>query len=304
MWRRVVAVKDLMFTNKWLLLRRASQITIPVLFLLGPWYGIWFVKGNLASSLILDTVPLTDPFIVLQSLVAGHIPEMTALVGVAIVILFYVLVGGRVYCSWVCPINLVTDAADWLRRRMDIRTQWHFLKRSIRLWILVTAIVMSAITGTIVWEFVNPITMLNRGLLYGMGVTWVLILAIFLFDLFIARRGWCGYLCPVGVFYGFLGRVSIVRVRAKKRHLCDDCGDCFVTCPEPHVITPALDRAEHGVGPVILSGDCTNCGRCIDVCHADVFAVSSRFHNALPQITQVRAQQVADIHADSKNTIT
>ena len=96
----------------------------------------------------------------------------------------------------------------------------------------------------------------------------------------------------------------VVRVRAKKRHLCDDCGDCFVICPEPYVITPALDRAEHGVGPVILSGDCTNCGRCIDVCHADVFAVSTRFHNALPQITQERAQQVADILAGSKNTIT
>ncbi len=303
MWRMVVAVKDWMFANKWLLLRRASQITITVLFLLGPWYGIWLIKGNMASGLILDTVPLADPFIALQSLAAGHIPVRIALVGLAIIILFYVIVGGRVYCSWVCPINLVTDAADWLRRRMDITTQWHFLKRSTRWWMLVTAIVMSAITGTIAWEFVNPITMLNRGLLYGMGVAWVLVLVIFLFDLFITRRGWCGYLCPVGVFYGFLGRVSIVRVCAKKRHLCDDCGDCFVICPEPHVITPALDRSGRGVGPVVLSGDCTNCGRCIDVCHADVFAVSTRFHNALPQITQERAQQVVDIHVGSENTI-
>ena len=30
-------------------------------------------------------------------------------------------------------------------------------------------------------------------------------------------------------------------------------------------------------GPVILPGDCTNCGRCIDVCAMDVFRFTHRF---------------------------
>jgi ferredoxin-type protein NapH len=300
---RAVAKKGWLRSNKWLLLRRTSQITITVLFLIGPWFGIWWFKGNIATSLFLDTVPLTDPLIALQSWIAGHIIVKTALIGTVIIILFYLLVGGRVYCSWVCPINLITDAAEWLRRRMGITTQWHFLKRITRRWLLVTIIIMSALTGTIAWEFVNPITMLNRELLYGMGFVWVLVSAIFLFDLFITRRGWCSYLCPVGEFYGLLGRFSVVRASAKKRHLCDDCGDCFVTCPEPHVITPALDRANYGVGPVIMLGDCTNCGRCIDVCHADVFGVSTRFHNALPEITQAEIQQEPEIGAAVKTSI-
>ena len=47
-----------------------------------------------------------------------------------------------------------------------------------------------------------------------------------------------------------------------------------MVCPEPQVITPALK----GSGtPVITSGDCTNCGRCIDVCPDDVFRFSHRF---------------------------
>ncbi len=298
-----VPAKGWLRSNKWLLLRRTSQITILVLFLIGPWYGIWIFKGNLAANLFLDTVPLTDPLILLQSWIAGHIFVATAFIGAVIIILFYVLVGGRVYCSWVCPINFVTDTADWLRQRMGITTQWHFLKRSTRMWVLVTAIVMSALTGTIAWEFVNPVTMLTRELFYGMGFAWVLVLAIFLFDLFISRRGWCSYLCPVGEFYGLLGRFSVVRVSAKKRHLCDECGDCFVTCPEPHVITPALDRVNYGVGPVILSGDCTNCGRCIDVCPYAVFRVSTRFHNALPEITQAGMQQDAEIGTGVKTPI-
>ena len=31
---------------KWLILRRLSQLGILALFLLGPWFGIWIVKGK------------------------------------------------------------------------------------------------------------------------------------------------------------------------------------------------------------------------------------------------------------------
>ena len=58
--------------------------------------------------------------------------------------------------------------------------------------------------------------------------------------------------------------------------------DCFEVCPEPQVIRPALKGAATGAGPVILSPDCTNCGRCIDVCSKDVFRFGTRFNNAIP----------------------
>jgi len=99
----------------------------------------------------------------------------------------------------------------------------------------------------------------------------------------VSRRGWCGHLCPMGAFYGLLGHISILRVSAKKRQACNDCMDCFVVCPEPHVITPALRGADTQTGPLILSGDCTNCARCIDVCSKDVFAFDFRFNNHAPE---------------------
>jgi ferredoxin-type protein NapH len=55
--------------------------------------------------------------------------------------------------------------------------------------------------------------------------------------------------------------------------------DCFKVCPEPQVIKPALKGADKGLGPVILSRDCTNCGRCIDCCAEDVFRFGTRFEN-------------------------
>ncbi len=266
--------------HKWLLLRRASQIGILTLFLLGPLAGVWIVKGNLASSLTLEVLPLTDPYLFLQILFAGHLAESTGIIGVAIVVAFYLLVGGRTYCSWVCPINIVTDGAGWLAERFGIKPNARF-GRATRYWILGLTLLLAAVTGTLVWELVNPVSLVQRGLIFGMGLGWVVIAALFLFELFVSRRGWCGRLCPVGAFYSLIGRFSLLRVSAVDREHCDDCMDCFVVCPEPQVIRPAL-KGEAGEGVAILAANCTNCGRCIDVCSKDVFRFGSRFRTTEP----------------------
>ena len=121
--------------HRYLVLRRLSQVLILALFLAGPWFGAWVVTGNLASSLTLDLLPLTDPLLLLQVFATGHVPELTALIGGLIVLAFYLLVGGRVYCSWVCPINPVTDAAEWLRCRFNIKAGAHFSDQT-RYWLL------------------------------------------------------------------------------------------------------------------------------------------------------------------------
>ena len=243
-----------------------------------PLAGIWIVKGNLNYSYTLGFLPLTDPYVALQAAMTGHFPEQLGWFGIVIVVTFYVLVGGRAYCSWVCPVNPVTDAAGWLRDRLGIKGSVH-LSRNTRYWILAMTLVGSAATGVVLWELINPVSMLHRGLIFGLGAAWTVVVAVFLFDLFVMSRGWCGRLCPVGAFYSLLGRWSPVRVSAPRRSACNDCMDCFEVCPEPQVIRPALKGEEKGVGPVILAANCTNCGRCIDVCSKDVFAFGLRFNN-------------------------
>lgn len=273
--REAIDEKGWWLAHRFLILRRVTQVGFLVLFLLGPWFGIWWVKGNLAGSLTFDILPLTDPFVLVQGIVAQHWPETTAILGALIVGVAYALIGGRVYCSWVCPINPVTDAAHWLHERLGLSKGWQ-PKKNTRFWVLGMVLAVSALTGTIAWEFVNPISMLHRGLIFGMGFAWTFVLAVFLFDLVVSRRGWCGHLCPVGAFYGLLGQGSILRVSAVNRADCDDCMDCFAVCPEMQVITPALRGAQEDT-PIILSPDCTNCGRCIDVCAPDVFKFTTRF---------------------------
>ena len=260
--------------HQYLVLRRISQLLIFGLFLLGPWAGIWLVKGNLSASLTLGTLPLTDPFALAQVLATRHWPELSALLGAAIVVVFYAVMGGRVFCSWVCPINAVTDSASWLRRRLKITTGR--APRELRYWLIPAILVACAVSGVTVWEWVNPVSLTQRALIFGGSMALGAALAVFLYDLFVAPRGWCGHLCPVGATYALIGSKSLVRVSAQASSRCNDCADCYAVCPEPQVIPIAL-KGKNGASPVIADSDCTNCGRCIDVCGPDVFTYTHRF---------------------------
>lgn len=271
--------------HRWLIARRVVQVVLLGVFLSGPLAGFWITKGTLASSLTLGLLPLTDPLMLVQSLLARHPVGLTAVIGAAIILAFYLLVGGRVYCAWVCPINPVTDLAAWMRLKLGLKESFQIDKR-LRLWVLGGALAASAMTGSLAWEMVNPVTILHRGLVYGGFFSAVTVtLAIFLFDLGLAARGWCGSICPVGAAYGLLSPKPLLRVSAEKRDACNNCMDCFTVCPERQIIAPALRGQEKGVGPIIWSTDCTNCGRCIDVCSKDVFQFRTRFGRASDQPT-------------------
>lgn len=273
--REAVQNKGWLKVQKWLLLRRVSQLGILGLFLLGPLASIWIVRGSYSASTTLGFLPLADPLIILQSFMAGHKVAATGLIGAFIVIVFYAMVGGRVYCSWACPVNMITDAAAWLNSRLDQKRSLS-LSRFTRYWLLAMILVLASITGAIVWEWANPITIFHRGLIFSMGLAWLMVVIIFIFDTFVVRRGWCGHLCPVGALYSLLGFASILRVKAAQREKCTDCMDCFAVCPEPQVIRPALKGDTHS-SPLILSNNCINCGRCIDICPYEVFRFSKRF---------------------------
>ncbi|MCL6263824.1 quinol dehydrogenase ferredoxin subunit NapH [Craterilacuibacter sp. RT1T] len=270
--------RHVLLRQRFLLLRRLSQAGILALFigsgaLSGYLGGVWLLKGNLSASLVADSVPLNDPFVLAQSLAAGHLPQLSAVIGAAIVIAFYLLVGGRSFCAWVCPLNVVTDSALWLRRRAGIKGG-HAPAKSLRLWLLGAVLLFSAISGSLLWELINPVSLLQRELIFGTGLGLVLVAAIFVYDLTIAQRGWCGHICPMGAAYGLLGQGALLRIRADQRAACDDCMDCFKVCPEPQLLKPVLK----GEGTsIIRSGACSNCGRCIDVCEQQVFRFGHRF---------------------------
>ncbi|EML0172034.1 quinol dehydrogenase ferredoxin subunit NapH [Vibrio parahaemolyticus] len=257
--------------HRFLILRRLCQLTIIALFMAGPTLGV--LTGNLSSSMLFDTVPLSDPLIVLQALATGHIPEFNALLGVVIVVVFYAILAPRAFCAWVCPLNIVTDLAAWLRRKFNIKASYRW-SAAIRYWLIPVLMLGSALSGAILWTWLDPVAALHRGLVFGMGAGWVLIALVFVLDLLLVEHGWCGHLCPLGATYGVIGRKSLLRVTAVRREDCTKCMDCFYVCPEPEVLRQPLKEGDRRV----MDQNCISCGRCLDVCPVHVFEFKNRLN--------------------------
>jgi ferredoxin-type protein NapH len=258
---------------RFLIARRIVQFTILFLYGAANWFGWKILVGNLSFSTFLETIPLADPFTVAQMLIAGAVIGSEVFIGALIILLFYGLIGGRAFCSWVCPINLVTDLAGWLRRKLNIDREGRrvLISRRFRYWFLGTMLVLSFIVGAAAFEFINPIGILTRGVIFGIGFGWALILTIFLFDLFIVKNGWCGHMCPVGATYSIIGSRSLIRV--EHNHLnCTNCGNCKEVCPEKEVLNPIIYRKSGFIDGI----ECTNCGRCVEVCNDNALKFSIR----------------------------
>ena len=266
-------MKTLWNSYRYLILRRVTQIGLLILYFGANAWGWTLIKGNLSSSLILGIVPMSDPYAVLQMVAAGATLATDILIGALVATLFYFLIGGRAFCSWVCPINLVTDFAAFVRELIGMNKLTGVKQpasRKLRYWVLALSLVISAIMGVTAFEFISPISMVHRGIVFGIGFGWAAVLIIFLFDLFVLKHGWCGHICPLGGFYSLLGKFSLVRVTHLEEN-CTLCMKCKVVCPENQVLYMIGKESLP-----VLSGECTNCARCIEVCDDNALEFSIR----------------------------
>ena len=258
---------------RYLILRRFVQVGLLVLYIGANAWGWNVLRGNLSSSSIFGVIPLSDPYAAIQMLSAGAVLATDLVVGALIIALFYFIVGGRAFCSWVCPINMVTDLASYLRRVFkfdEAQKQKQPISRKTRYYVLVLSLILSALMGVAAFEFVSPISMMHRGIIFGIGFGWAAVLMIFVFDLFVLKNGWCGHICPLGGFYSLLGKFSFIRVHHIKEN-CTACMKCKMVCPEKQVLHMIAKESLP-----VLSGECTNCARCIEVCDDDALRFSLR----------------------------
>lgn len=266
-------MSNLLVQNRYLIARRITQVAVILLFVIGyhwDWkiMGVEILQGNLSTSLFLDFIPMSDPFAALQIWVSGQSLTGDILLGAFLVVGFYFLVGGRAFCSWVCPMNFVTDAAHWLRDSLGVSSAI-YLDRRLKYGVLLLALLLSTLSGVAAFEWVSPISMLHRELVFGMKMGWIAVVAVFVFDLLLVENGWCRHLCPLGAMYAVIGKYSPLRIQFDK-NTCTKCGMCHRICPEPQVLNLKRIWEEE----MVLSGECTNCGRCITQCPENSFRFS------------------------------
>ncbi len=92
--------------------------------------------------------------------------------------------GKRLGSSWICPLNPVTGLDNGRSRKCDLNRS-AAIPRHVRYVILVVVLIGSALTGTLLWEGINPVSLVGRSLIMGVRNGAMLIITLFLFDLLV-----------------------------------------------------------------------------------------------------------------------
>jgi len=249
---------------KWRPIRRLVQLGV-IALIASPLAGLEIFRGNLAAGDLLG-VSLVDPLAFLQATLASHVFIPSFLGSALLVAVFYFVLGGRTFCAWICPVYLLTEMNDRMRRYFDGADRKYSLQGTR--WSFAVTLIVSLLAGIPLFEILSPIGITSRAIMFKACLPLLLVLAILLVELFFARRVWCRSLCPAGGFYALVGRFSPVRI-AFSQQLCTGCGACSRVCPVAEVLTSSLVDGRSQVE----SGDCTRCGDCIDNCPAKALGV-------------------------------
>lgn len=245
--------------------RWAFLLAVNLLFVLSYWLDIQILEGALTASRLLG-FHLIDVNSALQVMLAHKHIIVNLLIGTGTVIVLWFLAGGRTFCSWVCPYHFVAEFAEMLHLYLADKklVTDHSFHRGVRtvLWLVFAA--LAWFTGYTVFETVSPTGILSRALIYGPGLALGWVALLLLFEIFYARRGWCRYVCPIGLTYGVVGVFSPLRVKYDLAK-CFHEGDCRKVCEVPHVLE--MVKKGRAADAIMDTGaDCTRCGACVDVC--------------------------------------
>lgn len=244
-------------TSRWTMARRVVQLLI-IALIASPLAGLTIFQGNLASGDLFG-LTLSDPLAFLQVVIGGQVLVTSYLISMLLVLGFYFLAGGRSFCGWVCPVNLLAELNDKVRSRL--KTGEANLPLSWNHWSLALVVVVVVVSGAPLFEMISPIGVIGRALVFASLMPLLLIIAIMLVELLVARRIWCRSLCPLGGFYSLLGYYSPLRVGFVANN-CTHCNECLAVCPVEEVLEPSLaDNV-----PQVASGHCTRCMACVDSC--------------------------------------
>jgi len=251
-WRRIVQILSVLFF-----------ILVPVLILL----DVRFILGNLYSISFWD-LEIVDPAMAIQTLILSK-TFLVSLFAAALIPIVIAFIFGRVFCSWVCPYNSLSEFLEYTENKIR-----HFVKRKRKpvqgknpkpyfYWL----IFISVLLITFILSFPLIVFLSFPGILTaqaasvimgsGVGLLFFFPIIIAIFELAVSKRFWCKYVCPVGASLALFRIPNTMHIE-KSESKCDCAG----------IISPCSNECPLGLKPEDknLYPYCFNCGRCIKVC--------------------------------------
>lgn len=252
-------------SRKWLRRRWITLLAINLLFVVSYQFDVQLLEGALTASRFMG-FHMADLNSSLQVMLAFKHVLINLMIGTTTIFVMWFLLGGRTFCSWVCPYHLLAEWAEMIHLYLAKKNlvKDHAFHRGTRTVFYVIFALLAVVTGYTVFEWISPTGIVSRALIYGVGLAMLWVLALLLFEIFYSRRAWCRYVCPIGMTYGIVGLFSPLVVTYRLEN-CQHEGDCKKVCLVPHVLDPVIKGRAQDVN-VTIGADCIRCGMCIDAC--------------------------------------
>lgn len=273
------------------------------------------------SSMGWDAVSAICPLGAIESAFGSWVFVPRALIALVAVVLV-VVVAGKAFCAWVCPIPHVQNIFKTKkRRRLEAEERQKAADTALTNWkknrsvaharvpldsrhaVLGGALLSTAIFGFPVFCLVCPIglsfatfILLWRFVQFNEPTWGILVFpAIVILEVVVLRK-WCGKICPMGALLSLISTLNKRFRPTVDANVClrdtegVGCEACAVACPER--IDPYADVGERSMT------ECVKCRSCADAC--PVHAISLPFLLKRRKITA--SQEVVSVEDSAEDS--
>jgi cytochrome c oxidase accessory protein FixG len=196
-----------------------------------------------------------------------------AIVFFALMFLMFLVVAssvfyGRVYCGYMCPQMIFSEASTALESRLRRLVTKRFMhwkpKARTRLYRAlfygVVAVASVFLAFIFISYFVEPRDLLRRlfslDIRTAAGISGAAVTLVTFLDFSLVRLRFCTTVCPYGYLQGMLGDNHTLLVHYRdETHQCIECRKCVRVCPMGIDIRQSPFQIE-----------CVHCADCIDAC--------------------------------------
>ncbi|MBX7054915.1 MAG: 4Fe-4S binding protein [Pyrinomonadaceae bacterium] len=175
---------------------------------------------------------------------------------------------GRVYCGYLCPQMIFSEASINLEERIKTFVNKYFAKQSlsVRHWLnniavySVLGIASVFLAFVFISYFVEPRDLFGRLISFDVvtagGIAGAAVTIITFVDFAFLRQRFCTTVCPYGYLQGILGDNNTLVVHYRDpEELCVECKKCIRVCHMGIDIRTSPYQIE-----------CIHCGECVDAC--------------------------------------
>jgi polyferredoxin len=161
--------------------------------------------------------------------------ESTLVLGIAVFAAAILL--GPAFCGWICPFGTVQEFVAKLGRKLLGRRYGKIIPKRLdsvlkylRYVVLILVVVMTAISGKLLFSNVDPYYALFQFWTGEVAITAFIALGVVMGLSLIVERPFCRYACPYGAFLGLTNYFRIMPIR-RNEGTCISCSKCDKACP-------------------------------------------------------------------------